>query len=72
MQAVSFSFCFGSSESDVFYKLMIFQKLQKSTRISFDISVCNSPIDTDRFHAMVCDISRLSLSRAELTLFIVS
>ena len=49
-------------------KVPDFQTIRKSARTSFDISVYNSPVDTDRFHAMVRDISRRS-ERAEPTAF---
>lgn len=68
MQAVSSSYCFGLSESNGGLQVPDFQTLHKSTRIAFDISVYNSPIDTGRFHAMVCDIYRLSV-QAEPTPF---
>lgn len=48
-------------ESNDGLKVPDFQTIRKSARTSFDISVYNSPIDTDRFHAMIRDMSRLSI-----------
>lgn len=42
--------------------------MRESTRISFHISVYNSPIDTDRFHPVALNLSRLS-AQAEPTVF---
>ena len=68
MQAVSLYYCFGHGESNGGLKVPDFQTIRKSARISFDLSVYNSPVDTDRFHAMVRDMRRLS-AQAEPTSF---
>ncbi len=68
MQAVSLSFCFGLSESNGGLKVPDFQTIRKSARTSFDISVYNSPVETDRFHTMIRNMSRLS-AQAEPTSF---
>ena len=68
MKAVSLCYYFGHSESNGGLKVPDFQIIRKSARISFNISVYNSPVDTDRFHTMVRDMRRLS-TQAEPTSF---
>ena len=60
MQAVSLYSCFGYSESNSGLKVPDFQTIRKSAQTSFNISVYNSPVETDRFHTMVRNMSRLS------------
>ncbi len=68
MQAVSLYCYFGPRESKNGLKVPDFQTIRKSARASFDTSVYNSPVDTDRFHPMVRDISKRS-ELAESTAF---
>lgn len=59
MQTVSLFYYFDFIESNCDLQVSDFQTLQKSTRTFFDIFVYNSSIDTDRFHAMICNIFKL-------------
>lgn len=68
MQAVSLSYCFGLSESNRSFKVPGFQTIRKSAQTTFDMSVYSSPVETDRSHTMVRNMSRLS-AQAEPTLF---